>query len=165
MHLLRQKGDTMKNTGMIIKLISLILILCMLGMYQTVAAARSNQRAAIEAQIKAEEKRRKEEEKALADEQARLAAAKYIDGIYEGQGLGYGGDIKVKVTVKDGEIYTIDVTEHSGEDDEYFRLAVGMIDKIIEENAPEVDVATGSTFSSEGLLEAINSALEKAVKQ
>lgn len=154
----------MKKTGMIIRFLSLFLILGILGVYQTIALARADQRAAIEAQIKAEEKRRKEEEKALADEQARLAAAKYIDGIYEGQGLGYGGDIKVKVTVKDGEIYTIDVTEHSGEDDEYFRLAIGMIDRIIEENDPEVDVVTGSTFSSEGLLEAINSALEKAAK-
>lgn len=154
----------MKNIGMILKFISLILILSTLGAYQIIASARADQRAAIEAQIKAEEKRRKEEEKALADEQARLAAAKYIDGIYEGEGFGFGGEIRVQVTVKDGEIYTIDVTEHSGEDDEYFRLAIGMIDKIIEENDPEVDVVTGSTFSSEGLLEAINSALEKAAK-
>lgn len=154
----------MKNTGIILKLISLLLIVGILGVYQTVASARADQRAAIQAQIKAEEKRRKEEEKALADEQARLAAAKYIDGIYEGEGFGFGGEIRVKVTVKDGEIYTIDVTEHSGEDDEYFRLAIGMIDKIIEENDPEVDVVTGSTFSSEGLLEAINSAIEKAKK-
>lgn len=155
----------MKNTGMVIRLISLLLILVSLSVYQTIASARAEQRTAIEAQIKAEEKRRKQEEKALADAQMKLAAAKYTDGVYEGEGFGYGGDIRVKVTVKDGEIYTINVLEHSGEDDEYWGLAVSMIDRIIEENDPDVDVVTGSTFSSEGLLEAINSALEKAVKK
>lgn len=154
----------MKNYGNLLKFISLIIVLSFLGVYQTIASARADQREAIQAQIKAEEKRRKEE-KALADEQARLAAAKYIDGVYDGEGFGFGGEIRVRITVRDGEIYTIDATEHSGEDEEYFRLAVGMIDSIIEENDPGVDVITGSTFSSEGLLEAINSALEKAVKQ
>ncbi len=149
----------------LIKLISLVLILCTLTVYQTAAAARAGQNAAVKAQIKAAEKRAREEAKALADEQTRLAAAKYRDGIYEGAGYGYGGDIKVRVTVKDGEIYTIDVYEHSGEDEEYFKLALGLKDKIIEENDPDVDAVTGSTFSSEGLLEAINAALEKAVKK
>lgn len=155
----------MKNTGMITKLLSLVLVLCSLTVYQTVATARAEHNAAVKAQIKAAEKRAREEAAALADEQARLAAAKYIDGIYEGEGFGYGGDIKVKVTVKDGAIDAIDVYEHAGEDDNYFNLAVGLTEKVIEANDTEVDVVTGATLSSEGLLEAIQTALEKAVKK
>lgn len=138
---------------MVIKFISLLLILGSLGVYQTIAAARAEQRAATAAQIKVTENRPE-----------KPADAKYLDGVYEGEGFGFGGDIRVNVTIKDGNIHAIDVLEHSGEDDEYFRLAVGMIDKIIESNHPDVDTVTGSTFSSQGLLEAIRSALEKAVK-
>lgn len=154
----------MKRTGMLIKFISMLLVLGSLGVYQMIASARAEERAIITAQIKAEEKRKKEEAKALAAEQERLAAAKYLDGVYEGEGFGFGGEIRVQVTVKDGEIYTIHVIEHAGEDEEYFKLALTMISEIIDANDPEVDVVTGSTFSSEGLLEAINDALSKAVK-
>ena len=113
--------------------------------------------AAVRAQIKAEEKALREAEK--------KASAKYRDGVYEGEGFGFGGEIMVRVTITDGEIYTIDAYEHSGEDEEYFRLALGMVDEIIDANDPSVDVVTGSTFSSEGLLEAIKDALGKAAKK
>jgi len=155
----------MKYSGTIIRFISLALIVGSLSIYQTIAVPRAQQKAAIAAQLRAEEKKRREAAKEAADKEALLASAKYKDGEYEGEGLGYGGAIRVKVTVRDGEIYTIDVTEHSGEDDEYFNLALKMTDQIIDQNDTDIDIITGSTFSSEGLLEAINAALEKAVKK
>ena len=147
----------MKYTGTVVKTISLLLVIGSLIFYQNIAQSRAEHNAAVRAQIKAEEKALREAEK--------KASAKYRDGVYEGEGFGFGGEIMVRVTITDGEIYTIDAYEHSGEDEEYFRLALGMVDEIIDANDPSVDVVTGSTFSSEGLLEAIKDALGKAAKK
>ncbi len=155
----------MKNIGMITKLISLGLILISLGIYQTVATARAKQLATVQAEQSAQQEQAEKLAKSVASQQFQTADEKYIDGEYEGTGFGFGGDIVVKVTVQNGKIHAIDVLDHSGEDDEYFKLAVGMIDTMIADNNPDVDAVTGSTFSSEGLLEAVHNALDKAVKQ
>ena len=38
-------------------------------------------------------------------------AQSFVDGTYEGEGVGYAGHIKVKVVVKDSKIVSIEVTE------------------------------------------------------
>ncbi len=159
----------MKYTEFITKLISLVVIIGSLASFQVVA----NGRAEVEARIKAEQKaaakaeaeRKKAEAKAAAEQAAAEAAKKYKDGIYEGVGEGFGGNIKVKVTVTDGVITDIDAYEHNDEDDEYFGMAVALLDDMIEINDPGVDVVSEATFSSEGLIQAVNNALEEAVNK
>lgn len=84
---------------------------------------------------------------------------KYVDGTYTGTGKGYKSDIKVKVTVSSGEISDIKV-EDSGDDQEYFSKAESLIDDIIKNQSVDVQVVSGATFSSNGIIEAVNNALQ-----
>ncbi len=84
------------------------------------------------------------------------------DGTYTGSGKGFGGTISVKVTVKDGKISAIDVTSASGETASYFSKAKGIIPKMISGQTINVDVASGATYSSNGIITAVRNALSKA---
>ena len=84
------------------------------------------------------------------------------DGTYTGSGKGFGGTISVKVTVKDGKISVIDVTSASGETASYFSKAKGIIPKMISGQTTNVDVASGATYSSNGIITAVRNALSKA---
>ena len=84
------------------------------------------------------------------------------DGTNTGSGKGFGGTISVKVTVKDGKISAIDVTSASGETASYFSKAKGIIPKMISGQTTNVDVASGATYSSNGIITAVRNALSKA---
>ena len=84
------------------------------------------------------------------------------DGTYTGSGKGFGGNISVKVTVKDGKIKSINVTSASGETASYFSKAKGIIPKMISGQTTNVDVASGATYSSNGIIKAVRNALSKA---
>lgn len=84
------------------------------------------------------------------------------DGTYTGSGKGFGGTISVKVTVKDGKISAIDVTSASGETASYFSKAKGIIPKMISGQTTNVDVASGATYSSNGIITAVRNALSTA---
>ena len=93
------------------------------------------------------------EEEAAPVEPA-LAANEYI-----GVGKGFGGEIKVKVTMDGASIAKIEVLEH-GETAGISDGAFNLIDAIVANNGTAgIDVASGATFSSNGLFEAINNAL------
>ena len=93
------------------------------------------------------------EEEAAPVEPA-LAANEYL-----GVGKGFGGEIKVKVTMDGANIAKIEVLEH-GETAGISDKAFNLIDAIVANNGTAgIDVASGATFSSNGLFEAINNAL------
>ncbi len=80
---------------------------------------------------------------------------------YIGEADGYGGKIKVKVTVDGAKITKIDVLEHgetTGVSDPAFAT---IPDAIIAAQNPNVDVAAGATYSSKGIMEAVKNALSK----
>lgn len=84
------------------------------------------------------------------------------DGTYTGSGKGFGGNISVEVTVKDGKITSIKVTSAPGEGSSYLSKAKGLISKMISGQTTNVDAASGATYSSNGLINAVRSALSKA---
>lgn len=84
------------------------------------------------------------------------------DGTYTGSGKGFGGNISVKVTIKDGKISSINVTSASGETASYFSKAKGIIPKMISKQTTNVDAASGATYSSNGIIKAVRNALSKA---
>ena len=86
------------------------------------------------------------------------SAGKFKDGTYTGTGKGFKSQIKVQVTVSSGEISDIKVLE-GGDDPEYFNRAQGLLDDIIKNQSTDVDVVSGATFSSNGLIQAVNDAL------
>lgn len=80
------------------------------------------------------------------------------DGIYQGTGTGYSGSITVAVTVKDKQITAIDILS-STDDAEFFTRAKKVIDLIIEGQTLDVDVVSGATYSSNGIINAVKNAL------
>ena len=67
-------------------------------------------------------------------------------------------------TVKDGKIEAVEVTSAEKEDSAYLAMAEDIIPKIIEVQSAEVDTISGATFSSTGIKNAAEQALEQAVK-
>jgi len=81
------------------------------------------------------------------------------DGTYTGTGNGYGGPIEVEVTVDGGEITDVAVLEHSESPDISDPAIEEIPQAIVNNNSTDVDVASGATASSEGIMEAVNNAL------
>ena len=90
------------------------------------------------------------------------AEGNYQDGVYEGTGTGKGGDIDVTVTVEDGNI--IDITV--GDNEETISIFEGverdLIPEIIRTQSTDVDIISGATLSSDGVIEAVSEALAQA---
>lgn len=80
------------------------------------------------------------------------------DGDYRGTGSGFNDDITVDVVVSDGQITSVEVVEHDDTPD-YFEDAEEVLDRIVEAQSTQVDVVSGATASSEGILEAVKNAL------
>lgn len=91
-----------------------------------------------------------------------VPAGGYKDGTYQGSGTGFGGTITVQVTVSGGKITAIDVLSASGETASYFANAKGVISKILSSQSPNVDAVSGATYSSNGIISAVQNALAKA---
>ena len=87
----------------------------------------------------------------------------YLDGTYTGTGEGYGGEITVSVTVSGGQITAIEIVSAPDETPAYFSQALGVIEKILARQVPGVDAVAGATFSSEGIMEAVENALSGAI--
>lgn len=81
---------------------------------------------------------------------------------YIGEGEGYQGTIKVSVGIEDGKITKIDVTDHSEDFEWYSKAKNPIIDSVIETQSSDVDVVSGATYTSEGIINAISNALEQS---
>ena len=88
-------------------------------------------------------------------------AAAYKDGTYYGTGTGFGGTLKVKVTISGGKINAIDIVE-TKDGSEYIKKASALLDKIIAGQTTNVDTVSGATYSSSGLIQAVRVALKQA---
>ena len=86
----------------------------------------------------------------------------YKDGTYTGEAEGYGGPIQVEVTLAGDEITSINVVSAPGEDSAYLSQAESVINSVISAQSTDVDTVSGATFSSTGILNAVDEALGKA---
>jgi len=88
---------------------------------------------------------------------------KYKDGTYTGSGQGFhGGTTKVSVTIADGKIANIEILSN-GDTPQYFERVSGTITKeILSKQSTSVDTVSGATFSSKGIISAVNDALNQA---
>lgn len=87
----------------------------------------------------------------------------YVDGTYTGSGTGFGGTITVQVTVSNHKIASINILDASSETASYFANAQGVISRIISSQSPNVDAVSGATYSSNGIISAVQSALSQAI--
>lgn len=87
----------------------------------------------------------------------------YPDGVYFGSAEGYRGETSVAVSLKDATIENIMVLE-TEDDAAFFKKAEGLLQRILQQQTTDLDAISGATYSSEGILGAIEDALEQAKK-
>ena len=81
------------------------------------------------------------------------------DGTYKGSANGYGGKVTVNVTVSKKTMTAIDIVSAPGETDSFFNRAKGVIDEMLTAQSTDVDVVSGATYSSNGIIGAVKNAL------
>lgn len=134
----------------------------------SVQTAAASEAAAPAAELKSVDTSNVEKESAQPTSGANITAADYAldsstfkDGVYTGSGTGYRGTITVQVTISDGKIANIEVLS-SSDDEAYFSRATAVISSVIASQSTSVDVVSGATYSSKGILMAIKNALDQA---
>lgn len=101
---------------------------------------------------------------AAAEEQASGAqlAGEYADGTYSGTGKGYNGKLTVELTIEQNAVASLTVTS-AADDEPYITKATrGITKQLLERQSAELDGVSGATYSSKGLIQAIEQALESA---
>ncbi len=137
-----------------VRVVSLICVVSLILGYNSVLQVRAKDEEI--ARLQAETQSKNDEDSSISSEN---------DGVYRGEAEGFGGSIIVDVTVENGEISNIELVSADGEDDSYLNMAKAVISKIIEEQSTDVDVVSGATFSSTGIINAAQNALEKMVEE
>ncbi len=86
----------------------------------------------------------------------------YKDGTYTASAYGYDGDITVTITIANDTIVAIDA-QSAEEDLWYFEQAeTPVIDAILTTQSTTVDAVSGATYSSKGIMQAVEKALQDA---
>lgn len=81
------------------------------------------------------------------------------DGVYVGEGFGFKGNTKVSVTMKNGRIDQIEIVGFE-DDPAYFNRAKDIVvESILESQSTQVDAVSGATYSSKGIMKAVEKAL------
>lgn len=83
---------------------------------------------------------------------------------YLGEADSFGGPIKVKVTMDNGQIAKIEVLSHSDTAGICNTAYDTVPDAIVKANSTQVDVASGATISSNAIMKAVEDALSKVGK-
>lgn len=99
-----------------------------------------------------------ETENATEDTQTATGSFDLADGVYKGSATGFSGPVTVAVTIMDKKITSIDILS-STDDEAFFNRAKGVIDRIISSQSFDVDVVSGATYSSNGIIKAVKNAL------
>lgn len=99
-----------------------------------------------------------ETENATEDTQTATGSFDLADGVYKGSATGYRGSVTVAVTILNKKIVSIDILSAS-DDEAFFNRAKGVIDRIISSQSLDVDVVSGATYSSNGIIGAVKNAL------
>lgn len=102
-----------------------------------------------------------QDEEAVSEEESSNV---YQNGTYTGDGEGFGGNIQVQITIEDDVLTDIHVLSAPGEDSAYINQGKAVIDRVLSAQSTDVDTVSGATFSSTGILMAIEDALGKAEK-
>ncbi len=94
-----------------------------------------------------------------AEKALQRASGELKDGTYRGSAQGFASEITVEVTVAQGRIAKVEVVDH---DDTPF-IAQNAIDQIpaavVDAQSFEVDAVSGATFTSNGIMNAVQDAL------
>lgn len=88
----------------------------------------------------------------------------YTDGTYTGSAQGFGGMVEVQIVIENGRIVSAKAVKYDDETPDYFKQAETIFDEVVKTQSMDVDVVTGATYSSNGIINGLKQALEKAEK-
>ena len=83
----------------------------------------------------------------------------YADGIYVGSSRGYGGAVRVQVIMENGSITEVEILDASHETRQFLRRAKRLLTTVVEAQSWEVDAVSEATYTSRGILGAVQNAL------
>ena len=83
----------------------------------------------------------------------------YADGVYVGSSRGYGGTVRVQVTMESGSITEVEILDASHETKQFLRRAKRLLTTVVETQSWEVDAVSEATYTSRGILGAVQNAL------
>lgn len=86
----------------------------------------------------------------------------YKDGTYTGTASGYAPNLTVDVTVSSGKITDIEIVNHNESPGFYERAFETVPQEIISSQSTDVDTVSGATFTSKGIINAVEDALQDA---
>lgn len=150
----------MKYKNFALRVVNLVLILAILGLYQNVALGRAAE--VTERQKLIDEVEAYNASVRQAEEEEEEAESGYRDGTYEGSAYGFGDLITVSVTIQNGKMTDISVLNADGEDRPYYNQALAVLDTMLSTQSTEVDTISGATLTCVGLIDAVADALGKA---
>lgn len=88
----------------------------------------------------------------------------YQDGVYQGTGTGYRPGLVVEVTIQYGSITSVTIIDHNEKNEMYWGVPIEEIPKtIVEAQSTDVDSISGATMTSDGIKQAVEDALSKAL--
>ena len=93
-----------------------------------------------------------------AEEEA-LPKLPYANGVYVGSSRGYGGAVRVQVTMENGSITEVEILDASHETKQFLRRAKRLLTTVVDAQSWEVDAVSEATYSSRGILGAVQNAL------
>ena len=144
------------------RLSAFCLVLGCLFWYQNKALSWEKQEEENRKEIAEVEAYNREIEEQTKSEEEKAEEALYADGVYAGSAKGFGGEVVVSVTISQGKITVVEVTEARGEDSAYLSMAMALTEEIVETQSADVDTVSGATYSSRGILDATRQALNLA---
>ena len=92
-------------------------------------------------------------------EKETLPKLPYADGVYVGSSRGYGGAVRVQVTMENGSITEVEILGASHETKQFLRRAKRLLTTVVEAQSWEVDAVSEATYTSRGILGAVQNAL------
>jgi uncharacterized protein with FMN-binding domain len=100
----------------------------------------------------------------ISDPIKTLEGATFKDGVYTGEADGFRPGIKVSIEIKNNSIISVEVIEHNEVNSRFYQKALDSIPQAILDNqSPNVDATSGATFTSTGIMNAVNDALSQAL--
>lgn len=89
----------------------------------------------------------------------KLPKLPYADGVYVGSSRGYGGTVRVQVTMENGSITEVEILDASHETKQFLRRAKRLLTTVVDAQSWEVDAVSEATYTSRGILGAVQNAL------
>ena len=84
------------------------------------------------------------------------------DGAFLGTAQGYGGPVAVRVAIENGYIDSVEIVSAENEDAPYLDQTRRLLSDVVNANTSAVDVVSGATFTSAGILNGATEALQKS---